>query len=167
MWPFLLLAAGQSAAQLYGANQQANAIKDQANYNAAGLEMNARIADFQADDAVVRGEKAQFAAAAKTRNLIGSQRAAMGASGISLDSGTALDIQNDTRTMGERDALTIKNNAWREAWGYRTSAFDMRTKASMTRNAAENDASNTLLTGGLQAINSGAMGYAKYNGGKA
>ncbi len=61
------------------------------------------------------------------------------------------------------DALTVKNNAWREAWGYKAQARSYRTQGALSRLASRNEANSTLLTGGLQAVNAGVGGYDRYN----
>ena len=43
----------------------------------------------------------------------------MAANGVDLSSGSPLDILGDTAMYGELDALTIRSNAEREAYGYR------------------------------------------------
>ena len=55
--------------------------------------------------------------------------------------------------------MTIENNAWREAWGYKVQAVSGQGQAAQTRLAANNVMDNTLLTGGLQAANYGAQAY--------
>jgi hypothetical protein len=73
----------------------------------------------------------------------------MGAQGIDLESGSALDIQQETASLGAEEALNIKNNAWREAWGYRSQEADYKARASYAKITGKNTARNTLLTGGL------------------
>lgn len=149
------LSAGTS---LYSASQQAEAGKKESEFNAAQMDMNARLAARQGEDAIGRGDKEAATYRDKVNQTVGSQRAALAAQGIDVNSGSAAEVQLDTKAMGEKDAMTIKNNAWREAWGYKVEAQNNRGSASMTRQAGENRYNNTLLTGGLQALNSGISG---------
>ena len=143
-----------------GTYTQAQAQRSQSRYEQQRLELNARIAGLQAEDARVRGEEAVDASQRATRRTIGSQRAAMAAQGIDVASGSALDIQEATAGLGALDALTIRNNAYREAWGFRMQELDLRGQARMTRAAGRQAVRNTLLSGGLGA----ARDYAAYAG---
>ena len=42
-------------------------------------------------------------------------------------------MQADAAFLGELDAMTIRNNAAREAWGYKVQAADIRERARITR----------------------------------
>lgn len=120
---------------------------------------NARIQALFAEDAIKRGDvQAKKALQAKNR-LIGSQRAAMGAQGIDVESGSALDIQEETAALGAEDALNIRNNAWREAWGFRANEAEYDARAEFAKITARNKARNTLLTGGMNAVNSFGQSY--------
>ena len=55
----------------------------------------------------------------RTAQMKGTQRARLSANGIDISEGSAASIQADTDWMGEMDALTIRDNANREAWGYK------------------------------------------------
>jgi hypothetical protein len=93
--------------------------------------------------------------------MVGTQRAGFAAGNIDVGSGSAVDVQADTAFMGELDALQIRTNAAREAWGYSVEADDMRKRAVIARKTGvmvaatgrENATStyiqgaNTLLTG--------------------
>src|SRR5699024_11069327 len=85
---------------------------------------NARIAELQAEDAQERGRDAEGRVRVQTRQTIGAQRAALAAQGIDIGDGTAAAIQEDTAYFGELDALTVRNNAALEAFGYRVQGAD-------------------------------------------
>lgn len=143
---------------LVSSMQQSNAYKMQAAYEKNAYDWNARIAEIQAQDAVDRGEKAANELKKNTRRLIGAQRAALAAQGIAIDEGDALDIQLETAELGAADAQEIKNNAWREAWGYRVNALDLRGKGSFAELSGKTAARNTLLTGGMNIAKDLAYG---------
>lgn len=162
------LYAASTAANAIGsatsAYSQASAIKAKGNYEKNQLQFNAQLAELQAEDAINRGNKDAALKKKQTKQVIGSQRAALAAQGIEVNSDTALEIQQDTAGLGAEDVQTIKNNAAREAWGYRVQANDYSNQAAFTAIAAKNDARQTLLTGGLQAardVTSGAYGWSK------
>jgi len=97
------------------------------------LDFNAHIADLQAEDATQRGAEAESRFRAGVQGLIGSQRAGFAAGNIDVSVGSAVDVQADAAFLGELDALTIRQNAAREAWGYKVEAVDTRKRAEITR----------------------------------
>lgn len=119
----------------------------------AAYETNARLANLQAEDAIKRGDREAMIHAQKVKKLIGAQRAALGAQGIEVDTGSALDVQAEAAQFGAMDVETIRNNAYREAWGYRSQALDYTTKGNYANLEAKAVARNTLLTGGLNTLN--------------
>lgn len=151
------LYAATAGMALINANQQAAGLKAQAGFSSAMDEINAGMSDRAADDAVSRGETAASRARLKGKMVIGSQRAALAASGVDVNTGSAADVQADTAAMSALDAQTIKNNAAREALGYKTQALNFRTRAQMTRLGGDNAAGNTMLTGGMQFANYSAQ----------
>lgn len=140
---------------------QSQAIKSQAAFQKQQFDMNQKLADLQAQEAISRGDRAAARQETKTQQTIGAQRTALAAQGISVDTGSALDVQNDTAQLGALDALTIRNNAWREAWGYKMQASQYGLQGKLGQLASENAYRNTLVTGGLNAISGGAQAYGK------
>ncbi len=158
-------ALSQSVTAAASAYAQSNSIRGQGEYESSAFNINASFAEMQAEDALKQGEKAAKNLKKQVKLTIGAQRANMAAQGIELDSGSALEIQEDTAVMGELDALTIKNNAYREAWGFKVQAEDFRSRAQYSEWAARNNSRNTLLTGGLQSAGYGGMSFYEYSGG--
>ena len=144
--------AGAGAGFNASANRQAGKAQSAlANYNAS-------VADMQSADAIERGNIEANKQRVNTRRMIGSQRAAMAAQGIDINDAdsSAVDVQADTAYLGELDALTIKANAAREAWGYRVQAQDYRTRGAIAEAEGKNKAIGTLLTTGSSLM------YQKY-----
>jgi len=151
------LTAAGTIGKFAGERNQANAAQQQGNYESSVYNQNADIADMQAHDAIARGREAELRQGMQTKQLVGSQRAALAASGIDPNVGSSAEIQADTNLLGTLDALTIRNNAAREAWGYGTQATQYRGAGAMAKRAGENTAAGlrnqswtTLLTGGSQ-----------------
>lgn len=92
--------------------------------------VNAGLAQQQATDAIARGQTAEFNQRLKTAQLKSTQTARMAANGVALDSGSPLDVLTSTDVMGEQDALQIRNNAAREAWGYQAQAANYRAQGA-------------------------------------
>lgn len=138
------LLAGGAAVTAYGQYQVGQ-------YEQKVANMNAKLAGQQARDAEARGNIAEQTHLQKVRQMLGAQRARLGASGIEVNSGTALDLTTDTARMGAMDALTIRNNAAREAWGYRVQGVNYKAQGELAAAQGTNQAMGTLLTGGSQA----------------
>lgn len=182
-----LQAAGPSVlaiGAISDAYSNSEAKKAQAAYQEGIYNVDARFADIQAEDSIARGE---FAADEITRrsnkNLAiirtnikqvkGAQKTALAAQGIETTSGSAADVQVDTEYMGQQDindvtrntnldVITIKNNAWREAWGFKTQAEIYRGQGRIARQAGDVSARQTLLSGGTKALGYGLDAYAQY-----
>jgi len=142
------LMAGLSLA---GGIAESNAIAEEGKFQKSIFETNARFSELQAEDSIKRGEKEAERVKRRAKQLLGKQRTALAAQGIVLDDGTALQIQEDTAEQGAVDAMTARNNAWREAWGFKTQALDYRTRGRLAELSARTRSRNALLTGGMQA----------------
>ncbi len=158
----MALAASQVALTALSTYHQAKSTKQLGRYKQQTENENADFLDIQAKDAILRGDRASNDLKLKTKGLIGRQRAAMAAQGIDIGDGSALDIQEDTAGQGAMDALTIKNNAWRESFGFGMQARARRRAGSLEMLAAKNEANATLLTGGLKAVEQGVGGYDRF-----
>lgn len=142
----MLVSAAGTAATSYS---QSKAQRAEGNYQKQIFETNARLAEIQAEDATRRGDKAAKDHLAKTKKLIGSQRAAMAAQGLNLKEDDALALQQETAAYGAMDAQEIKNNAFREAWGYKVQANDYTYRGRMAKITGDSTARQSILTGGL------------------
>lgn len=115
------------------AGRAGEAGRDVAESQADLAEQNAAVADAQAEDAVDRGAEQESNFRMGVRGMVGKQRASIAAGNVDVSYGSAVDVQADTRYMGELDALTIRNNAAREAWGFKTQGADLRARAEIAR----------------------------------
>lgn len=136
----LVLAGIGLGTQIYGGiragrerRRVAEAEQRAAESQAGLLDYNANVAELQATDAIERGREQESRFRAGVKQLIGAQRAEIGASGTDVGFGSAIDVQEDQAFLGELDALTIRTNAAREAWGYKVQAADTRERARITR----------------------------------
>jgi hypothetical protein len=147
---------------MMGQAQQASAARDRANYQAAIARNNQTIAQYQKADALKRGEVAKQEHRQKVIQLKGKQRAALAASGFDVNSDDALDILADTAEIGELDALTIENNAKREAWGFEIEGQNASNQATLYDYEAANQNPLTAQAGTLfSGIGSVADKWAK------
>jgi hypothetical protein len=102
------------------------------------FDWNARISDLQALDAEARGAEEERRFRESVRGLVGRQRATQAANNLDVSFGSAVDVQADAATLGELDALTIRTNARREAWGHRVESEDLRQRGRLVRKEGVN-----------------------------
>lgn len=158
MLPFLIPIAIGAVGGLMSGMQQ----RDQLQSDADALRKNALFLNRAATDAKQRGLKDADLSRVGTQQLIGSQRAAMAASGGQVDTGSNAILQQDAAQLGEFEALTIANNAAREAYGYQIQATDASGKASGLSSQAGNVVMKSVLGGALQG---GASSFGSMFGG--
>lgn len=145
----------------YGAYSQGQAASAAASAQAQQAENNARVAEQQAQDAGQRGAIAEQNQRRQTQQMLGQQRAGFGASGLDMASGSSLDVLGDTAMMGEWDALSVRNNYEREAWGYRVQAQNFTNSAAVASSTASNSATAGWIGAGSSLL-SGAAQYGMY-----
>lgn len=155
----------QSVSAFGSAYSQATAYQMQGAYQKKMFEMNSALAELQAEDTLKQSERTIQKHRKAVKGLIGEQRVSLAAQGIDVESGSALDVQGDTAMLGKLDEIAIKNNAWREAWGYRMDAVRSSAAGQVAGNIGSFKSDMTLLTGGLNAINYGLQ--SAYTGSKA
>jgi hypothetical protein len=147
--------AAGGAMQTVGSYYAAKGQKMQLRLQARMAELNAEMADSQARDVLMQGQRAEQAVRMKGAEVKSAQRVAMGASGVDLASETAVALQTSTDFLSELDANTVKANALRAAWGQRMQAVNYRGQAIMGRAQASAISPmmatfSTMLTQGAQ-----------------
>lgn len=157
--PTTILAVGALALGAAGGYVQYKGQKAQAAYNEQVDENNAKVADAQATQALQAGNIEEDRQRARVRQMIGAQRTALAANNVQTSSGTALDLIGETAQMGEDDALTIRANAARDAWGFKSQGVDYRNQATLTKAMGKNAGTATLLSTGASMAGSGYNYY--------
>lgn len=117
--------------QAQSAKRQAEATAQAAAFQASVARRNQEIANRAADDATARGEASVADRALATKQFIARQRVAQAGLGQTVDTGSALDLTKDTAQSGKLDELTIRNNAEREALGFRTQGLNFGASAEL------------------------------------
>jgi hypothetical protein len=148
----------QAGAAMSGAMTQSQALESQGKYQKQQYEVNAKLAEMQAEDSIKRGDKAAGRYKDAVKQVIGKQRAGYAGQGVDVNTGSASEVQAETVKIGTEDVMTIKNNAWREAWGFRSSAVNARHQGAVAAIAGKNAADATLLGGGLSSLAYGLKG---------
>ena len=136
--------------------ENASAIKAQGDYSSTIANSNAAMAKLKASQTLQAGDMATSRQNLKTQAAVGSARAAGGASGIDVNSGSSAMVQSGIQTAGAIDEATIRNNAARAAWGYDVQASQDTFQGQFSQLTAKAKANQSLVTGGLQAV-SGPM----------
>jgi len=150
----MLLSASDTVGKVGSQRAQARAVQAQGEYEAQAYERNADVAALQRKDAIERGSVAAGMKDAETVAKVGSARASMGAQGVDVGVGSAVDVQANISQIGALERATIENNAAREAWGFQVQGTDLAQRAKVARAAAKQAAAGlaaesigTILTG--------------------
>lgn len=156
------------ALAVVGGMQQGKA--DEANAQAAARtsRTNALYANEAANDALTRGRYDADLQRLRTGQMIGTQRTAQAANGGMVNEGSNAALQEDTAQLGELDALTIQNNAAREAYGLKVQAMQGFRNAVDTELAGKNAKQNSLMGGVVKGAGSffGGGGMSMFGGGQ-
>jgi hypothetical protein len=147
-------AISQGRAQSAAAEQQAEAQSNAAKYQAQVAANNQTIANQNAATATQYGNNAEAAKRTQISGVIGAQRAAVAANNLSVNSGSALDLQAGTSAVGELDAQTIRDSTARTARGYQVQGLDYQAQAGLDRMTAD----NALQAGALKASAASSAG---------
>lgn len=146
-----LAGAGLSAASAYSSSEAQSA---QAAYQAQVAKNNATIASQDAKLDIQAGETAAVNKGLQTRAQVGQEKAAQGASGIDVNSGSAVDVRAGQASMGMLDALTIRSNASKAAYAKEVEANSntaqgklMQAESTQEAEAAPIGALGSLLSG--------------------
>lgn len=151
----------------YGQYQSGKAEKNAAEYNAQIAEQNAEIATQKAKWATQIGEQDVSQSQLKTRAEIGGIEANQGASGVRIDSGSSQDVRQSAREMGMLDALTIRSNAARQAYGYMTEEASDKAQAKLDRYAGKSAETAGKIKAATTLIGGAGDTYSNFIGSKS
>lgn len=131
---------------------ESGATRAQGQYESSIADTNAAIAKIQQRQALQTGDVEASRQDLKTQETVGAERAAEGASGVDVASGSSALVRAGTAGVGAVDELTIRNNAARQAWGYQTESLQDSFQGQFAQLTSKAKSFQTLLSGGLQAI---------------
>lgn len=123
-------AAGQKAA--------ASAASQSYGYQATIADNNARMAKQNADWVGRQGDIEATNEGLKTGAEVSSMKAKEAASGVDVNTGSAVQARDAAARIGAINALTIKSNRAREAWGYQVDSSNEELQAALYRKAGVN-----------------------------
>lgn len=128
----------------------------QARYQEKVAAQNAQLNARAAEDAIERGNRAETMRRLQTVQERGSAAASLAGQGFNVGSGSALTRQSDIGAMGDIEALTIRNNAAREAYQIRVQGHAQAAESAGQIAASKNNAMSSLISG---AASTGMMAY--------
>lgn len=141
--------AGMSAVgAFFNASGQQRSLRHQANM----AEINARIMDGNARNAIRAGTFEESKVKLHGAQAKGATIAKIASSGVDLGSNTAVARLTGNDVITEVDAQTVRSNALREAWGYRFEAGNQRRSADAYRASASSI--SPFLAGATSLISS-------------
>lgn len=138
---------------LYQAGSQYSA----ANAAASVAEQNARIAEQKGMATMQKAGWEERRIHAQSKKVQGAQRSALAASGVDVNTGSALDVQADTAYQAAEDVAMTHYNAELQKWGFDVEAANYKAQASQAKAAGTSaliggviGAGSSILTGGSQ-----------------
>jgi hypothetical protein len=142
-------AAGSADMYRYQAQiAQNDAVIQQRNQELAGLNAS------YAEDQGVRAEQDQIR---KARGLLGAQTAAFASNNITVNEGSAVDVQDSTASLSKLGFAAIRDSAARQAAGYRIQGLNAQTAEQddlMRSQMYSKAAGNTQRAGNISLIGS-------------
>jgi len=161
---------GAAGVGAVGAIEKGNATSAADKYNAEIAANNAKIATQSANYAGAAGTAQAEQAGLQSRAKLGAIVANEGASGVDINSGSNLQVQSSARELGELNAITIRSNAARTAYGYQVQGANDTAQSNLdTSSAGQAETAGGIgaASSVLGGLGSAASNYAKFtmNGG--
>jgi hypothetical protein len=156
-----LAGTGISALGAYEGGQATSAA---AAYQAQVALNNAAIARQNAELAMSSGEQQVGIQGMKTRAAVGTEKAGEAASGVDVNRGSFVSARAGTAELGALDALTIRSNAAKNAYGYQAQATGDVAQGqlySMESKQASEAGDISALGTAIGGIGSAGVNYAK------
>ncbi|MCD8138322.1 MAG: hypothetical protein LUE17_00825 [Planctomycetaceae bacterium] len=148
--------AASTAASARAAYEQQQAANAAAEWNASLSEENAGIKDIMAEQTREMGRHQVALAKEEGQQKIATQRATYAASGVKVDTGSALDVVAEQAGKNQYQQDMIEYTTGMDAWGHEVDAYNLRQSAAMTR-ATKQSAGlagiTSLLGGGTSLYN--------------
>ena len=112
---------------------------------------NAKLANRQAKVVESRAAAGVRSINRRARRIAGQQRASAAAQGVSVSTGSAADLQEETGILAGEEVARVQNSAALEAFGYKSRAFISERVASNARRRSAFSAGSTLLSAAHQS----------------
>lgn len=146
-------------AERKGKADQAQALyqAQQAQYQAAIADMNRKIALQNADYDIAAGETKAQQSGMQTRAQIGEAKVTQAASGLDVNTGSAVDVRESIADIGAENTGIVRANAARAAYGEQVNAANATAQSTLYTNAASGDivaGNNAREAGDIGALSS-------------
>lgn len=127
------------------------------NINQRMAEREADVLDYRANLAAENGSFAAQQARKQGKAVAGAQKTGSASQGVVVGDGSSGQVLEQTAELSEQDALQIKLNAAREAWGFREQAKQTRYQGDLAKLQGRLNAVGGMVgTGGGAASGSAA-----------
>lgn len=120
-------------------------------------DANTKLANDAAADSLIRASRDAGAVRSAGSQVAAQQFVAFTNSGVDASVGTAANVIASTDAQSELAALTVENNAAREAWGYKKHGIAFQTQAGINSARTNREIAGTALG----ALGQGMSAYAK------
>jgi leucyl aminopeptidase len=150
--PLIASAAVSTLGTVVGGVNAMNAAKARAEVE----QRNMQLERAASRDALERGAEEERRQYRRNAQRMGAIRAAQAASGLETEFGTNADVQDDAKLIGWQDAMTVRQNAMREARGFEIRAWNAETRSNQAK--AEGKAA---MVGAIFDAGSNLLSYAQ------
>lgn len=134
----------------FGAYMQGHSQAESDKYNAEQARQNSAVAVQNEAIAGQAGSEQAAISSLHSRATVGALKANQAASGVDVNSGSALDTRVSAQDIGELDAMTIRSNATKEAYGYKVQSENDENQANLDTYESK----NAELSGDIGAVTS-------------
>lgn len=157
-----LLAGASAITGALGAFEQGQSTASADKYNGQIALANSQIATRNAVQASEAGEIQAANSEMRTRANAGAIKTNQAASGVDVNKGSAVDVQQSEDQLGKLDALTIRSNAAKQAYGYETQSFSDTAQSELDKSAATNAATAGDIGAGSTLLGQGSNAGTKF-----
>lgn len=140
--------AGATGISAIGNLMQGRAQSNAASYNASQATYNAGIAEQNANIAIAQGNAESYRQGIDAQRQIGKMRALYGASGVSVEAGSPLDVLADSTRNAVIDQQITQYNYALKAQQYRQQANSFNATATLDNANASNSKTSGYLNAG-------------------
>lgn len=145
----LAISAVSAAVSGYAAYKGSAAQRQAAQFNQGVAEQNQQVAGVQALQAAAAGAAKEDAYRRKLANLMGDQRAEAASTGVDINTGSALELQQDTAGLGAADLSTIRQDTRNSVWQARLGGTSAADQAKLYGFQADNTSPGLALGSSL------------------
>lgn len=158
------MTVASTAISAFGKIQEGKAAQQSANYNAQVAANNATIATQNASLRMAQGNAAVEQEQMKNRAKIGAITANQGASGVDINSPSFTDVRSSAAETGMLNAINIRSNAAREAYGYQVDSSNATAQSQLDRAQGKQAKAASYIGAGSTILGGASKAYDGYSG---